>query len=211
MGLPAIIRCGVTMPVMRHHRFGRTEEAGERGHVVNAEVVETAAAFLEEPGRPGGPVVPIGAVGRSHPAELAGGDHLGHEAELRAGDHGRRGPESHALCLGQGSSSRPSATEVAIGFSHHTCLPAASAALLSGKWAGVEVMFTKIPAPAGQQLVDVRVGVRNVEPLGRRLGPLGDDVAGELSRSSMNGRHRGPGIGPETLPQPITPTRILRA
>ena len=109
----------------RGHAPRRAEDAAQRDDVVDAEVEQRTAAPAVEPGRPVGARPAVAGAGRDDRADVAGRDP----------SRGSRGRWATAGCAapaagGRGSSRParpvrpPRSSDVAIGFSTSTCLPA---------------------------------------------------------------------------------------
>ena len=117
----------------RGHPLHRAEEAAQGGQVVDAEVEQGAAARLVEPPTPPRAGPAVAGAAEQQPADLAGLHPSVHllvglrQHDVRGADE-LAGPRSSAAS----TSSAASDSDVAIGFSTSTCLPAASPALASG-------------------------------------------------------------------------------
>ena len=161
--------------------FAGPEQAGQRRQVVHAR----GRAGCRRPSRRRTPTSP-GRRARSRRGRRPAAERAGLRASCAMNancglvDHDRRAPEPHALprCARR-SSSCPAASELAIGFSLQTCLPASIACRLSRSCSCMSVRLTsRSNAAPGQHLVDVRVLVGDLELLRLALARAREDVAG---------------------------------
>jgi hypothetical protein len=159
--------------------LGRAEQAGQRRQIVDGQVRQAASAFGIEERRPVRAQMTVTGVCRRQSPQFPLGQRLGHEGKLRALYYRRRAPETNAFRAGKLQEPPARGERVGDGL-----LAPDVSARLQGLFVQplvflhVRKVDEQKKGGSRQHLVDVRIVMRDLVPVRRLAGTLGQDVAG---------------------------------